>query len=367
MQTIHIICAVLVALCATACNGAQNAAPEEKSSKKFCLEGDFKQKIAFEKPQIKPVSLNIPLTGTVETNPDRVIHFASLVGGVVSATYFSLGDKVTKGELLAELQSSGLTDLQTELKNLESRIIVAEKKLQAAQSMYDDGITAQKDLLEAKSELEIILSEKQRITSKLSLFSASPEKGVFQIKAPASGIITEKSVSAGTQITSEGASLFTLSDLSEVWVMVNVYASNVKNIAVGMPVAIKTLAYPGEVFNGKIEAVSQVYDAEARVLKAKVVLPNADFKLKPGMLVDVIARREESTTALCIPLSATVFDDNGYFVIVYHEDCNLEIRPITPLIKSGETLFVAEGLKEGETIISKNQLLIYEQLKNFEN
>jgi cobalt-zinc-cadmium efflux system membrane fusion protein len=329
-----------------------------------CLDEAFLGKLEFQEPLIQRVTENIPLTGSVETNPDKVVHFTSLVGGIIANTYFSLGDKVTKGEVLADLSSTELGSLQTERRNLESRIGVARKKLESVRAMFEDGISSQKELMEAQSELDVLLSENQKVTAHLRLFSASPEKGVFQIRAPASGVITAKSIAAGTPVSGGGEPLFTISDLSEVWVMVNVYATNVRNIGEGMEVSIRTLSYPGEIFKGQITAISQIYDNEARVLKARVVLPNTSLKLKPGMLVDVAALKHQKTEALSIPTKAVVFDDNQHFVVVYKSPCKQEIRKVEILARNNETTFLSAGLGQGEQVICKNQLLVYEHVRN---
>ena len=321
----------------------------------------------FEQPVMQQVTEGVPLTGVVEPNPDKVIHFVSLIGGIISNTSFSLGDKVSRGQVLAELRSTELSSLQAELNNLKSQITVAENKLQSTQSMFADGISSQKELSQAQSELDILKSEKSKVTANLNLYSASTEKDVFQIKAPASGFITAKSISSGTQISAEGESLFTVSDLREVWIMVNIYASNVRHIEEGMTVEIRTLSYPDEIFEGKVAAISQVYDDEARVLKARVVLSNADLKLKPGMLVDVVALKLQNTEAASISANAIVFDDNQNFVIVYKSDCELEIRRVEILARGNGTIFIQEGIDVNEKVVTKNQLLIYEQLKNFQN
>lgn len=364
MKMKYIVVFACFSMALNACNSEQEDIKHQLE--KYCIDGDFKGKITFENPSEKMVTEAIPLTGSVETNPDNVIHFISLVGGVISNTFFSLGDKVVKGQVLAELKSTELTSLQAELKNLESQIRVAKKNVQVVKSMYEDGISSMKELIQAQSELEILESGRLKVSSNLNLFSASSEKGVFQIKAPATGIVTAKSIASGMQISAESDPLFTISDLSEVWVMVNIHATNVTSIQEGMTVDIKTLSYPGQIFKGKVSAISQVYDNSERVLKARVVLHNDELKLKPGMLVDVLALREVNQKAISIPTNALVFDDNQQFLVVYHSDCDVEIRKVEILSKNNGTTFLASGLSLDEKFISKNQLLIYEQLKNFQ-
>lgn len=343
---------------------ADKTMESEVKDQKYCLEKNFKEKLDFQTATLQPVTEGTHLTGVVETNPDKVIHFISLVGGVVSKTYFSLGDEVKKGQVLADLRSTELSSLKSEQKNINTQIQVAERRLQSVKSMYEDGISSEKELLQAQSELDIYKAEHQKVISNLNLYSASAEMGVFQIKAPTSGIITAKSIASGTQIIAESDPLFTISDLNEVWVMVDIYATNVQHIETGMDLNISILSYPDITFKGKIDAISQILDKEAKVVKARVVLDNKDLRLKPGMMVDVIALKNKNVNAIGIPTDSLVFDDNKNFVVVYKDDCALEIRKIEILSSNNGTTFIKTGVSENDQIISKNQLLVYQQLNN---
>lgn len=330
----------------------------------FCLSAEFKEQTDIKTVSKESVTDGFHLTGAVESNPDKVVRFTSLVDGIISKTYFSLGDEVKKGQVLAELRSSELSGLQSELRNVRAEARVAEKHLESVQSMFEDGIASQKDLLEAQIQLEIHQSEERKIKANLELYSGSEASGVFQIKAPTSGVITSKSISDGTQISGEDEPLFTISDLSDVWVMVNIYATNVQHIDTGMKVNIQTLSYPDTVFEGEINRISQVLDEDSKVLKARIVLDNSDLKLKPGMLVDVIALKERNIEAVSIPTESMVFDNNQNFVVVYKDDCDMEIRKVEILTANKGFTFLKDGLAENEKIITKNPLLVYEQLNN---
>jgi len=344
------------------CN-EKEATPEK--NEKFCLNDDLKKKITIEEIKKEPVSETFTLTGNVTYNSDNVVQFTSLINGVVTNTYFSLGDYVKKGQVLAEIKSTELNGLQSENKSVESQLAVAQRQLSSVKSMFEDGIASQKDLIQAESEVKVLKASLENIKSNLALYSASPEKSVFQIKAPSNGFIVAKNMSSGMQISSGSEPLFTISDLNEVWVMVNIYATDMQNIKENMDVKIKTLAYPDEVFSGKITALSQVFDAEERVLKARVVMKNTDLKLKPGMSADIILNKPNTSaeTLLAVPVKAVIFDDNQNFVVIYKDDCNLEIRQVDPVTKNSEVVYFDKGIQENEKIISKNQLLIYESLK----
>ncbi|MDQ7961119.1 efflux RND transporter periplasmic adaptor subunit [Flavobacterium lindanitolerans] len=336
-----------------------------EKNEKFCLNDDLKKKVTIEEIKREPVSETFTLTGNVTYNSDNVIQFTSLINGVVTNTYFSLGDYVKKGQVLAEIKSTELNGLQSENKSVESQLAVAQRQLASVKSMFEDGIASQKDLIQAESEVKVLKASLENIKSNLALYSASPEKSVFQIKAPSNGFIVAKNMSSGMQISSGSEPLFTISDLNEVWVMVNIYATDMQNIKENMDVKIKTLAYPDEVFSGKISALSQVFDAEEHVLKARIVMKNTDLKLKPGMSADIILNKSNASaeSLLAVPVKAVIFDDNQNFLVVYKDDCNLEIRQVDPVTKNREVVYFDKGIQENEKIISKNQLLIYESLK----
>ncbi|MBC9797612.1 efflux RND transporter periplasmic adaptor subunit [Sinomicrobium weinanense] len=333
------------------------------NSSGYCLDTAFREKIQLETARIRPVEEGITLTGIVESNPDKVVPFSSLVDGVISGTHFSLGDEVNRGQVLAEVQSSELNNLKSERKSLESGIAVAERELRSVRSMYEDGIASQKDLLVAESELKTKQAALENVMATLGLYGSSSENGSFLVKSPVSGVITEKNVATGMRISADGGPLFTVADLSEVWVLLNIYAGNVTKLHTGQEVDIKTLSYPDEVFSGTITYISQVFDSEERVLKARVVIPNKDHKLKPGMSADIKAKKDRGTQAVTISTRALIFDDNRYFAVVYRGDCDLEVREIEVLGKHNHNAYTSGGLEENEQVVVKNLLLIYEQLK----
>ena len=222
----------------------------------FCL-NDFMSDDIIKVPVIQsPISESILLNANVESNSDNVVHFVSLVSGVVTKTYFTLGEKVKKGQVLLEMMSSELSNLSSQKTSLQSQILVAQRELESVQEMHRDKIASQRDLIEAQSNLDILKAELQNTTAQLNMFSTSSERNVYQVKAPTSGTILGKNVASGTQISAEGDPLFTISDLNEVWIMANIYAGNIPYVKKDMSVEIKTVAYPDDLFSGKINSIS---------------------------------------------------------------------------------------------------------------
>lgn len=336
---------------------------ETSAETAYCLDAEFKKKIEIISPSIQPIQERYHLNGSVESNPEKMLKYTALVSGVVTNVNFSLGEKVTKGQVLAELKSTDLSTLQAEITTLDNEIKLAERKLNATKSMYADGISSQKELLADEGELATLRSKRTSLNNNLQLFGGQSGKNILQIKAPTSGIIIEKNINPGMQIAAQGEELFTIADLSDVWVMANIYTTNINKIHSGMPVDITTLSYPDEKFAGKISAIGQILHEDSKVLNARINLSNADFKLKPGMQVDITAIENSEQTAISIPTSVIIFDDNQYFVIIYKDDCNLEIRKIKILTQNEELTYIENGITPNDKIVAKNQLLIYEKLR----
>ena len=345
-----------------ACNS--NEEPRTARDDNFCLDEKTKHIIGTTTAEKQPVTTGIHLTGSIEANPDHVVHFMSLVDGIISNTYFSLGDAVHKGQVLAEMQSTELSALRSELTALEAQIEVAKVALSAKESMFNDGISSNQELLESQNNLRILESEKERIENNLRLYKASSAKNVFQLTAPASGIITAKNINSGTAVTNGGDPLFSIADLNNVWAMANIYATDIAHISKGMEVEIKTLSYPDEVFNGKIDVISQVLDDDAKVLNARIVLDNKDLKLKPGMIADITALRKTDQQMITIPTSCLVFFNGKNYALVYKNDCDIEPREVTLFAERNGLTYIESGLEENEKIIDKNQLLIFSALNN---
>jgi cobalt-zinc-cadmium efflux system membrane fusion protein len=117
------------------------------------------------------------------------------------------------------------------------------------------------------------------------------------------------------------------------------------------------------VFYGKINSLSQVFDPEEKVLKARIVMNNNDLKLKPEMSVMVTLIDESSVSALAIPSEALIFDDNRYFVVVEESSGNFAIKDVVPQGHHDKISYILSGLSNGDNVVIKNQLLIYSGLK----
>lgn len=331
----------LLFLVACGQSGQNNQQAEGTISKEFL------QEVVTTKAALKQLQKELTLTGKVTADPDKTISYSPLVSGVIVKSYFTLGDRVNKGQTMLDIRSSELSSLQSEL-------TIARRNLQSAESMYEDKLISEKELIEARSTYE-------KLQADLSLYGENRGGGIFSIKAPMSGYVIEKHGNAGSTVSTESEPLFSIADLNTVWVEANIYAGNLQFVHEGQYVEITSVAYPKEVFKGKINFISQVFDPEDKALRARIVLPNPELKLKPEMSVMVEVLNKSEIEMATVPSNAVIFDDNSYFVVMGNND--FVIREIIPFDHHNGITYVAKGLDPGEEVVIKNQLLIYNELK----
>jgi cobalt-zinc-cadmium efflux system membrane fusion protein len=252
--------------------------------------------------------------------------------------------------------------MEAERKSLEAEIKILQRELESIQSMYKDNLASQKELFKAQGELNKAEASLEKVRINLSLYGSSGSDGTFVIKSPISGFVVEKGITAGMRIATESDPLFVVADISYVWIIANVYVGNLAAVKEGMSVEISTSAYPNEVFHGNIDVMSQVFDPEERVLKARIVMPNADLRLKPEMTVDLTLHDNHRTHLATVPTKALIFDDNRYFVVKQTVNGFVITEVILHAQTNGKS-YIASGIEAGDQVVIKDNLLMYSKLK----
>ncbi len=306
----------------------------------------------------------VTLTGKVGTNDDNVIPVYSLVSGNVSDVKVLLGDNVTAGQTLAVVRSQEMAQYSSDLLNAQTNLAIAQKNLEKTTDMYKSGLASVPDTLAAAVQLQQAKAELDRVNRVLKINGGNTQ-GEFEVRAPISGFIVQKGVNNNMTIRGDNStSLFTISDLKNVWIQANVYESNISLIHQGENVDVTTIAYPGKVFKGKIDKVMNVLDPTSKVMKVRVVLPNPDYLLKPEMYATITVTEKENTECLSVPSSAVIFDHSQNFVLVFHSRSEVTITPVQVISAVGDKTFIKTGVTQGEKVISSQAILIYNALNS---
>ncbi|MEP7143709.1 MAG: efflux RND transporter periplasmic adaptor subunit, partial [Ferruginibacter sp.] len=156
--------------------------------------------------------------------------------------------------------------------------------------------------------------------------------------------------------------LFTVGNISDVWVWANVYETDISKVKVGYAAKVTTLAYPDSVFTGVIDEVSNILDPVTKVMKIRVKLPNEKQSLKPEMFANIVITNKEGSKSIEVAAKAIISEYGKNYVIIYKSKCELSVQEVELLKSVGDKVYIKTGLKEGDQVISQNQVLLFKAL-----
>lgn len=317
----------------------------------------------------------LKLTGEVQLDLARVVEVASVGSGRVERLDKILGDRVKASTVLAVIQSSEFGQAQAEFLTLKAKLELARTTLEREDKLFKQQISSEADFLAASNAFKAAQATMVAATKNLQLFGLSEDQvesferqqtngtfGQLVLTAPIDGIITEQNIVRG-RLVGPADTLYTIADLSHVWVWCDVYerdlAALYDRMALDQPTTadIRVSAFPNEVFKGIVDMIDSEVNRETRTVKVRVIAQNLAAKLKPGMFADVRIGLSQNQSAIHIPDTAVLSDSADRFVFEYLKD-DLWIRRD---IVAGETkdglVAVLGGLEPGITIATKGAFM----------
>lgn len=310
------------------------------------------------------ITSSIKFNGIVDFNTDKVANIFPLVSGNVQDVMVKQGDYVKAGQVLGIIKSAEIANYNAALINAETNVKLNESLYNRQVEMAKSGLASQIDVTTAKVNYQQALAAKIAAEKVLSV-NGNNKQGVYQIKSPIDGFIVQKNITNGMSIRADnGNTLFTISDLKDVWVQANVYEANINKVHEGDEVEVTTLTTPDKVYKGKIDRLMNTLDPTNRVMKMRVVLPNTDYALKPQMFANVTVNNDLDKQAIAIPSSAVVFDHSQYYVLIYKSPKDVQIRSVDVISTNGNKTYIKSGLVPGEHVIGSQTILIYSALNS---
>ena len=325
---------------------------------KFCIPDSLMSQIKLDTVTIKPVYDELRLIGKITFDQEKVVRIYPLVSGNVSEVKVTLGSLVKKGEVLAVIRSSEMASAENDLVTARSNLAISEKNFAAATDLYKSGIIADKEYTSFQKELDKAKSEFNRASTVLSIYGNGSNG--YVVTSPISGYIVEKFVNANMQIRPDNSTnLFTISDLSKVWALANVYESDISEISENEKVEVTTISYPDIKFSGKIDKIYNVLDPETKTMKVQIQLDNKDYLLKPEMFVSAIVKHKTNKQMVAVPAGSVIFDRNQYWALVFKDKCDIQAKKIDIVTTNSVNSYIKSGLTPGDKVITNRQLLIY--------
>ncbi len=332
---------------------------------KFTLSDTMQHMIEVDTVRMDNISNEIALSGEVNFNENAVVKVFPRGSGQVLQSTVSLGDYVHRGQALAVIRSADVAGSYSDLTGASADLAIAKRQMDNAQSLYKAGMSSEREYTEAKQAYEKAAAARGKVQSMISINGggSSNASGRYVITAPIDGYVVEKKVAAGSFLRADAAdNLFTISDLKNVWVSANVYEADIPKVKEGYEVKVKVAPYPDKEFNGRIEKISQVLDPQSKAMRVRITLANPEMLLKPDMFAKVIVSNKESASAISIPTKALIAQDGKNYVVTYRSKSDLDIAEVNILKTIGEHTYLSGGVQPGQMVVTKEQLLIFNQL-----
>ena len=306
-------------------------------------------------------SESIKLNGKVVPNESRQAKVFALVSGKIKSVQVELGDYVKQGQVLAVLQSTEVAGITNDVSVAESNVALSQKNLETQKSLFEGNLATQQDYLSAQIEYKKAQSELNRAREVANITGGS--SAAYTLKAPISGYVIEKNISNNSEVRQDNSqNLFTVADLSNVWILANVYEADISNIRLGDEVRVTTLANPEKDYLGKIDKVYNVLDPANRTMQVRISMANPNGELKPEMFATIKVSTRPAASQLSIPSSAIVMDNSKQYVVV-KKPKGLQIQEIKVLKRMDNLAFIS-GLQVNDQVVTSSQVFIYDALNN---
>ena len=307
------------------------------------------------------VAESVKLNGKIVPNESKQAKVYALVSGKIKSLSVELGDYVKQGQTLAILQSTEVAGVANDLSLAQSNVDITKKNLESTQELYKSNLATEKDLTSAKLEYNKATSELNRATQVSSITGGN--NATYILKAPISGSVIEKTITNNSEVRQDNNnSLFTIADLASVWVIANVYESDINKIHIGDKVIVNTLSTPDKNYEGRIDKVYDVLDPASRTMKVRISMVNPHNELKPEMFATINVKGKSEGRMLSIPSRAVVLDDSKQYVVIKNAK-ELVIKPVQVIKRIGDKSFVT-GVNEGEQVVTNSQVFMFEALNS---
>jgi cobalt-zinc-cadmium efflux system membrane fusion protein len=316
------------------------------------------------------VNTEVRVPGTVQANAYREVHVTPVAGGVVTQVSAELGQSVKRGQPIAQVFSRDLAEAQTAFVATSAELEAEHKNLQRTQDLLRMGATPRKELERVEANHEVHAAHLEEARQKLLLLGLDPVQierlsagqqvsTYISVPSPIDGIVTTRGVNLG-QVVGLGQDLFTVTDLSTVWIEGSVLEDDFSVVRVGSHATITTPAYPGRIYRGVVDYIEPRVDPQTRTAKVRVTIENPGLALRMGMYVDLAFTNVQAGRVVIAPKAAiqrVASDSVVYLPVALKEGRFLE-RIVRLDEESGGGVRVLEGLAQGDTVVTEGSVLL---------
>jgi cobalt-zinc-cadmium efflux system membrane fusion protein len=314
------------------------------------------------------MSAQLHLPGVVQPNAYKNVDVTSLVSGRVTQVRAELGQRVMLNEVLASIYSPELADAQTTFIAAREALAAHDLALARTQRLFAIGAASRQELEKLDAEKADMTRAVETARARLALLGipddkvnnkiASPADVVttFDVKAPVAGVVTKRMANVGLNID-PATPLFTVTDLSTVWVVGDLYERDFANVGVGSPVQITTASYPGLTVHAKVNYIDPHVNEQSRTAQLRAEIPNAGERLRLGMFIDMTIAARSPRAVVMVPKSAVQSVGSKSVVYVAEGQGRFMQREVTAAEPSGDEIAVS-GINPGDMVVTEGAFFL---------
>jgi cobalt-zinc-cadmium efflux system membrane fusion protein len=364
---------VLLLLLVAACSGNGAARPADSSNGRagaFTLTEDQKARIHLVTVQNTPFRPTLEATGTVAFNGDRSTPVLSPISGPALQILVNPGAIVAKGQALATVSSPDFASAVAGYRKAESGYRNAKRIADLDEQLFKNDALARRDLEQAQTDLAAAAADREAAIQQIralgveeSQIAAIRDNRPIEplqatIRAPIEGTVVEKLISPGQLLQAGTTQCFTIADLASMWVLANVFPSDVKDVAVGETVDVVTDAASAPL-SGRVDYVAALVDPTSKAIGVRVLVPNMNHVLRKDMFVHVGIHATHEHSGLLVPTTSVLRDEENLpFVYVTVPNGSFDRRRIILGSRVGDRYEIASGLQPGEKVVSEGALFL---------
>lgn len=299
------------------------------------------------------------VTGTVSPDVSRNVPVVSLASGRVVAIHARLGDTVHKGQLLLSIRSDDASSGFGDYRKATADELLARKQLERAKDLFAHGAISMSDLENAQNAEDKAKVDLETLAEHLRLLGNDPSKPnpVVDIFAPASGVITDQQVTNASGLQGLGSSAFTISDLSSVWIICDVYENDLATVHIGDMADIRMNAYPDRVLKGRVSNIGAVLDPQIRTAKVRIEVPNPGV-MRLGMFIKATFRGQTAEKHTAVPASAILhIHDRDYVYLPAPENKFRRVEVVSGDALPDRMQDVKSGIQPGQQVVANALVL----------
>jgi cobalt-zinc-cadmium efflux system membrane fusion protein len=308
--------------------------------------------------------------GVVEANAYRQVAVTPLVAGRVTAVGVELGQAVQRGQMVAQIFSPELAEAETRYVSARATLGAHEQELARTEQLVAIGAVSRQDLERIQAEHAARRADLESAEARLHLlgFSAAAVTAIasgndqgtsLDVPAPITGVVTERAANVGLNVTPTSP-LLTVTDLSTVWIVVDIYERDFRHVTVGSPAQVTTHAYPDETFEGRVSYIDPRVSPETRTAKARIEVPNRRGELRLGMYAEAIFRSRGGESMPMVPRAAV--QHVGDRTVVYLADVSKPATFIEREVRLGAAVGdhwqVLSGIQTGDSVVSEGSFSV---------